>query len=126
MAYASTNFRQLRAITVAGRRFVWRFTWRYDECFASVGTLRAWAVGRKVGGLQVHFRMAYAGGIPQVPGAPSDALSVNLHTPRWAAALIRYALRAGWEPGASSAPFVITDGAAVLAALLEPAAEAGA
>jgi hypothetical protein len=42
---------------------------------------------------------------------------VNLHTPKWAAILIRAALQSGWQATAHARPLTISDGVELLVKL---------
>ncbi|MDR2688251.1 MAG: hypothetical protein LBB76_00640 [Azoarcus sp.] len=79
-------------------------------------TFIAYLVGSKTSPLRVHFT---TGESPVIGGplrcgdvlAPGEPISgINLHTPKWAAILIRVAQDKGWTPELPAHPLIIEDG----------------
>lgn len=123
--------KKYRQIIIDGRAYLWKFTpryvkvdetsahWECQDCFT------AFLLSAKKSLFQIYFRTwedALIGG-PLRVGAPlqldaSEAVRVNLHTPGWAAWLIRQARNAGWSPEQSQQPFVIEQGVNFLIAKL--------
>jgi hypothetical protein len=93
-------------------------------------TLTAWEVGRENAPMVVRFvngrgcvttaGQGWGGGLGLVLVTTNDL--VNLNRPAVAAALIRAALRAGWNPGRGK-PYVIEDGAGFVAEYPVPLGE---
>ncbi|MGH2509430.1 MAG: hypothetical protein ACRDHZ_18790 [Ktedonobacteraceae bacterium] len=115
--------KKYRKIVIDGQTYFWKFTpgyvqisevpmlWECHDRF--IAYLQCMPKIQ----LQVHFRTwedATIGG-PLHVGASlnvdgSGMSEINLHTPGWAAWLIRQALAAGWQPVQSQLPFVIAQG----------------
>lgn len=55
-------------------------------------------------------------GLPVFPDDPNTG-GVNLHQPKWAAAMIRAGLKKGWQANTRSSPFIIENGIEILAEL---------
>lgn len=111
-----------RQLVVDGQRYLWRFHPRYreiDDPFSSyecVDVFSAWREGYPRAPLRLvcsTWEDARIGG-PLRSGAPleigdDDSPRMNLHEPRWAAAIIREAVRSGWRPESLPKPFAVTD-----------------
>jgi hypothetical protein len=113
---------KLRPLVVDGDRYLWRLTHRVEKRegggFTAEYSYVVYLAGRRLGRLEVRFstwEAAIEGG-PLHTGAPLEpgARSINLNHPVEAAALIRKARAAGWDPTARRAPFVIADGLPLL------------
>jgi len=132
--------KKLRKIIVDGAPYLWavssghiqqpeppvpgpRLSYLYSDQFV------AFAEGYRRSRVRIRFitwGSFYGGsglrhGTPQLLGDDSVSLEVNLHTPRWAAILIRLALKQGWRP--QSTALTLENGTALLvehaAALIE-------
>jgi hypothetical protein len=115
--------KKLRKIVVDRAPYLWTFCPGYIRA-PEVGCLCndrfiAYAEGYKNNPVRIHFITwecgpsggPLRGGGPLLPDDP-DSLRANLHTPRWAAILIRLALEQGWQ--AQSAPLTLENGTALL------------
>ena len=121
---------KLRKIVVDGAEYLWKFEPGYREKTDSPGNpyecfdiFTAFLAGRKHSPLRVHFitwECAIVGG-PLRYGGPlvlgDENSGINLHTPKWAAVLIRLARDKGWTPAQSLQPLQIEDGMSWLAEL---------
>ncbi len=121
---------KLRQIIVDGTAYRWRFDPSYvhtpatSELYADTwhcrDTFTAYLATRRTGPLQIIF-LTWEGG-PLHTGAPislgnPQSSRINLHTPAFAAQLIQYARRRGWNPEQTHSAFVIENGLDVLAEL---------
>lgn len=111
-----------RRIVVDGKRYLWRFHPRYRgiddpvQSYECVDVFSAWLEGYPRAPLRlvcVTWEDARVGG-PLRSAAPlelweEDSPQMNLHEPRWAAAVIRQAVQAGWSPESLAKPFTVTD-----------------
>jgi hypothetical protein len=118
--------KKLRKIIVDGAPYLWAFrpgyiqmpdvSWRDYLCSDQ---FIAYAEGHKNSPVRIRFitwECPVSGG-PLRCSAPlllddPDSLRANLHTPRWAAILIRLALKQGWQ--AQSAPLTLENGTDLL------------
>jgi|GEM_PF-2704814 len=115
--------KKLRKIIVDGTPYLWAFRPGYipapDVGYLCSDRFKAYAEGYKNSPVCIRFitwECAVSGG-PLRCSAPlllddPDSLRANLHTPRWAAILIRLALEQGWQ--AQSAPLTLENGTALL------------
>jgi hypothetical protein len=122
--------KKLRNIIVAGTKFVWVFNPGYQILNAETSQyccydrFRAYASEHRTSPLEIIFITSedpiYGGalrsGAAIVPSL-ADLGGVNLHTPQWAAILIRMGLEQGWQPHARSMPLTVDDGIQLLATL---------
>jgi hypothetical protein len=115
--------KKFRRIVIDGKIYLWRFSpgyeatqdpanpWKCHDLFT------AYLTDAKASPLQAHFitwEDPVIGG-PLHTGIPLDAKDskssgMNLHTPQWAARIIRRSLKLGWQPEQSKHPFVIEHG----------------
>jgi len=119
--------KKLREIIVDGTAYLWAFRPGYIQLDPSVpdylcnDQFVAYAEGYKRNLVRIRFitwECPISGG-PLRDGGPlllddPESLRANLHTPRWAASLIRLALRQGWQ--AQRAPLTLENGTALLLA----------
>ncbi|HUY79741.1 MAG TPA: hypothetical protein VMV29_23415 [Ktedonobacterales bacterium] len=125
----------LRPIVVDSVQYRWRFITGYvrtddpGNLWVCQDTFTAYLDGDKGSPLRIHFvtwEDAIVGG-PLRSGAEialgqPETAGANLHTPHWAARLIRLALERGWRPSdvanapTRRAPFIIADGVELLLA----------
>ena len=110
---------KLRKIVVDGAEFLWKFDPRYRETgpcqYECFDTFIAYLAGYRNSPLRMHFMTwedpviggpLRCGG-PLAPGGPNSG--INLHTPKWAALLIRRAREKGWTPALSSRLWVVVN-----------------
>lgn len=120
---------KLRAITVDGLHYRWRFAPRYEAAgdhWLCRDSFVAYAADSRRHPLRINFitwEDAVIGGplrvgAPLLPERP-ELGGMNLHTPGWAARLIKAGLRRGWDPAAAS--LEIVDGLPLLFELLAEA-----
>jgi len=114
--------KKLRKIIVDGTEYLWNFDPGYrptcspSDLYKCYDTFTAFLAGSKTSLLRVHFTTwecpivggPLRNGEPLVFGEPASG--INLHTPRWAAILIRMAKKKGWTPELPSHPLVVEDG----------------
>lgn len=109
---SSSSDKKIRHIVVGGKPFVWKYrSGRYRDTF------RAYTVSHSSSPLHIYFNASSGRPGSVFAPDPPEAAGINLYTPAWAATLIRYALTRGWQPDNPGPPFIIEDGAGVLAAL---------
>jgi hypothetical protein len=119
--------KKLRAIVIDGATFYWSFTPTY-ECldpttreYQCRDRFVTYAESNRSSPLSIVFitwENAISGG-PLRTGAPIivdelDPGGINLHTPKWAAILIREGLKRGWQANAISTPYTIENGVEML------------
>ena len=112
---------RVRTLEIDGIRYGWRTTHR-DEFITPdkkicVDHFLAFREGTSGTELRIRFTGGVVGGWGGYTGridVPALGLSINLHRPGVAAALIRRALELGWSP---DAPMTVEDGAALIANL---------
>ena len=110
-----------RQIVVDGKRYLWRFYPRYrprDSVYKTecLDVFSAWLEGHPRAPLRlvcVTWDDVRIGG-PLRSAAPlefgvEDSPQMNLHEPRWAAAIIRHAVQTGWTPESLPKPFTVTE-----------------
>ena len=90
----------------------------------SQDTFTAYLARQRISPLHIHFQVEEDSvrGSPLRTGMPMSlnnpaSSSINIHTPAVAAALIRYARAAGWQPSQTRAPYLIENGVEILVAL---------
>jgi hypothetical protein len=118
--------KKLRTLVVDNVTYLWQFipgTGRSEDPpeFFALERFTAYLAGYRNSRVDVFFK-TWAGGRLPAPlccGSPVDlddpkTGGVNLHTPQWAAALIRAAHRKGWKPDTARQPFVIENGVELL------------
>jgi hypothetical protein len=118
--------KKTRSIVVDGQRYVWRFVPRYvpapsPDLYRCYDIFSAYLEGHHRSPLRIRFdtwECPMLGGplrarAPVLLGRPETG-GVNLHTPKWAAALIREGRRRGWEPEVAPGPFLVEDGVRLL------------
>ncbi len=123
---------KLRKITVDGVVYLWRFVPGYEQTppgeesdqatWQSRDTFTAYLATQRASPLIVRFRTwedPIIGG-PLRVGAPinlnnPESSGINLHTPLFAAAIIRHMRQRGWQPEQTTTPFIIEDGLQLLA-----------
>ncbi len=119
----------MRKIVVDGQEYLWRFTPGYERAEKELSGWQCYDIftaylrTTKACPLQIHFRTwedPISGG-PLRNGTPVDLAKAadgqsgsNLHTPGWAAKLIRQARRQGWQPERGGKPYLIEQGLAFL------------
>jgi hypothetical protein len=122
--------KKLRQIVLDGKIYLWRFIPGYVKFGEGLHQWEcrdrfiAYLQFTRKSPLQIHFctwEDAVIGG-PLRVGASlnldnSGPSGINLHTPGWAAWLIRHALNAGWMPEQDHQPFVIERGMEFLIAM---------
>jgi hypothetical protein len=119
--------KKLRNIVVDGLAYRWSFNPSYARTDDTANPYHcrdiftAYAEANYASPLRIIFvtwECAIIGG-PLRTGAPvllnqPDTDRVNLHSPKWAAALIRAGLKRGWQADIHSGPFLINDGTDLL------------
>jgi len=119
--------KKLRKIVVDGTPYLWAFRPGYIQPDPTVrdylcsDQFLAYVEGHKNNPVRIRFitrEYPIAGGPLRCDGPllldDSESLRANLHTPKWAAVLIRLALKQGWQ--AQSAPLTLENGTALLLA----------
>ncbi|MGL5061257.1 MAG: hypothetical protein ACRC62_14890 [Microcoleus sp.] len=121
---------KLRSLIVDATTYLWVFKPSYQLVDATAyeyrcyDVFKAYAESNYTSPLRIIFitwECAICGG-PLRVGAPviidnPNTSGVNLHTPKWAAGLIREGLKRGWQANAHSVPFTIENGVELLADL---------
>jgi hypothetical protein len=114
---------KLRQVIIDGQRYLWQFSPGYCRTAGLVSSIEccdrftAWLEGNKTSPLRIEFTTwedpviggPLRTGVPLILG-DSCSPSINLHESKWAAEIIRAALREGWNPSLTKYPLRIENG----------------
>jgi hypothetical protein len=115
--------RKLRNISIDGTDYLWGVRSTYELVDPSRAAYRrydlfdAYARSERSSRLQIVLLVWDDGNSSTRPCIFLDGTGkneVNIHTPKWAAILIRLALQSGWQPTAHARPLTIADGVELL------------
>lgn len=102
---------KIRKIVVDGETYIWRFAPGYGKVDGSDHNgyhdlFTAWLPGNRSALLRIHF---FTTSNPYTGGPFRDS-PTNLHQPKWAAIIIRYARQNGWNPSEMTKSLDIKNG----------------